>query len=173
MREILFKIFNNPLQYLAWFAPHGSLRVFSHRLRGVKIRKNVWIGQLVDIEGEDLSFVEIEDNVCIASFVKIIVSDGSYNEVFCDIPIRLGKVRIKRNSFIGVGSIILPGVTIGENSIIGAGSIVVHDIPPNTVAVGTPAKPIKKIENGKKDFMKKNADRWVKITSRYFWEGGK
>jgi len=32
-------------------------------------------------------------------------------------------------------------VTIGENAIVGAGSVVTKDVPPNTIAVGVPAKP--------------------------------
>jgi acetyltransferase-like isoleucine patch superfamily enzyme len=47
---------------------------------------------------------------------------------------------IEDNVFVGVNSVILPGLRIGENSIIGAGSVVTKDIPPNTVAVGNPAK---------------------------------
>lgn len=41
---------------------------------------------------------------------------------------------------------ILPGVTIGNNVTIGAGSVVTRDIPSNCIAVGNPAKPIKRIE---------------------------
>ncbi len=56
-----------------------------------------------------------------------------------------GKTVINDNVFIGVNSIILPMVSIGKNSIIGAGSIVTHDIPPNVVAVGNPARVIREI----------------------------
>ena len=45
--------------------------------------------------------------------------------------------------WIGDNVIILPGVTIGHGAVIGAGSIVSRDIPPFSVAVGVPAKPIK------------------------------
>ena len=48
--------------------------------------------------------------------------------------------------WIGGGVIILPGVKIGEGAAIGAGSVVVRDIPPNSVAVGNPAKVIRSIE---------------------------
>lgn len=41
---------------------------------------------------------------------------------------------------------ILPGVTIGNNVIIGAGSVVNSDIEDNSIAVGNPAKVIKKLE---------------------------
>lgn len=53
---------------------------------------------------------------------------------------------IGRNCFIGVGAIVLPGVTIGDGSIIGAGAVVVKDVPPHSLVVGNPGKVIKKIE---------------------------
>lgn len=54
-------------------------------------------------------------------------------------------VTIGNNCWIGGSVTILPGVTIGDNVSIGAGSVVVKDIPSNSVAVGNPAKVIKKI----------------------------
>lgn len=48
-------------------------------------------------------------------------------------------ITLMANSFIGGGSIILPGVTIGKNSIVGAGSVVRKNIPENEIWVGNPA----------------------------------
>ena len=48
--------------------------------------------------------------------------------------------------FIGVNSIIMPGVTIGDNCIIGAGAVVTRDILSGYVAVGVPARCIKTLE---------------------------
>ena len=49
-------------------------------------------------------------------------------------------VHIGSYTWIGGGSIILPGVTIGDNVVIGAGSVVTHSIPDNAVACGNPCK---------------------------------
>ena len=46
--------------------------------------------------------------------------------------------------WVGEKVIIMPGVTIGDRSIIGAGAIVTRDIPPYSIAVGNPAKVIKR-----------------------------
>ena len=54
-------------------------------------------------------------------------------------------VRIGDNVWIGGSTTILPGVTIGDNVVIGAGSVVTKDIPSNVVAVGNPARVIKKL----------------------------
>ena len=56
-----------------------------------------------------------------------------------------GRVKIGDNVYIGTQSIIMPGVTIGDNVIIGANSVVIHDIPPDCIVVGTPAREIRKL----------------------------
>ncbi|MBI5195849.1 MAG: N-acetyltransferase [Nitrospirae bacterium] len=77
------------------------------------------------------------------------------NVVFTDDPHPMGCPRYKEckggalvEDFarIGANSTILPGVRIGKNALIGAGSVVVTDIPANCVAVGNPARVIKKID---------------------------
>ncbi len=57
-----------------------------------------------------------------------------------------GKIIIKQGAWIGAGVIILPNVTIGECAVVGAGAVVTKDVPAYTVAVGVPAKVIKKLE---------------------------
>ncbi len=53
--------------------------------------------------------------------------------------------------FIGAGSKVIKGVTIGEGSIIGAGSLVVSDVPPFSIAAGSPARVIRPVERLKQD----------------------
>lgn len=52
-------------------------------------------------------------------------------------------VTVGHDVWIGHGAIIMPGVEIGTGAVIGAGAVVTKDIPPYTIAVGVPAKPIK------------------------------
>lgn len=54
-------------------------------------------------------------------------------------------VTIGDSVWIGGDTTVCPGVTIGDGCVIGAGSVVTRDIPPHTVAVGNPARVIKKI----------------------------
>lgn len=54
-------------------------------------------------------------------------------------------ITIGDNAWIGGGAIVLPGVTIGENTIVGAGAVVTKDVPPNTLAVGNPARVIRSL----------------------------
>lgn len=48
--------------------------------------------------------------------------------------------KVGENVFIGVNSILLPGITINNNVIIGAGSVVTRDVPSNCIVGGNPAK---------------------------------
>ena len=52
------------------------------------------------------------------------------------------------NVWLGGGAIVLPGVTIGENTVVGAGAVVTRDLPPNVVAVGSPARVVRTLEDG-------------------------
>lgn len=57
-----------------------------------------------------------------------------------------GAVIIGKNVWTGRNVCIMPGISIGDNAIIGANAVVTHDIPSNCIAVGVPARIIKKIE---------------------------
>ncbi len=81
--------------------------------------------------------VILEDSVQIGSHCSIYSVSTIDN--------KQGEVVLKKNCKVGSHSTVMPGVTIGENSIIGAHSFVTSDIPENSVAVGAPAKVIKKI----------------------------
>ena len=55
-------------------------------------------------------------------------------------------VYIGNNVWIGAGAVIVPGVRIGDGSVIGAGSVVTRDIPENVVAVGSPCRVLRQID---------------------------
>ncbi len=58
-----------------------------------------------------------------------------------------GFVNINSKAFLGVGSVILPRISLGENSLIGAGAVVTKNVENNTVVAGNPAKIIRKLNN--------------------------
>lgn len=55
-------------------------------------------------------------------------------------------ITIKDGCWICSSTTICGGVTIGENSIVAAGSVVLHDVPPNSIVAGVPAKVLRKID---------------------------
>jgi acetyltransferase-like isoleucine patch superfamily enzyme len=134
----LRRAFGNLCLIPAWFMPVKSLRVFFHKLRGVKIGKNVEIGYFVILDNRRPDLITIEDNVYITAMCIVLTHDLSRNNAQ-GIEI-IGNVTIKKGAFIGMNSIILPGVTIGENCVVGAGTVVAKDTEDNSVYVGSAAK---------------------------------
>lgn len=54
-------------------------------------------------------------------------------------------ITIGNNAWLGGGAIVLAGVVVGENAVVGAGAVVTKDVPPNTVAVGNPARVVRSL----------------------------
>jgi maltose O-acetyltransferase len=55
-------------------------------------------------------------------------------------------ITIGANVWLGGGVIVLPGVTIGENTVVGSGAVVTRDLPANVVAVGNPARIVRRLD---------------------------
>lgn len=118
----------------------------------ITIGKNVQINDYVHITA--MRNVTIGNNVLIAS--KVYISDcthGSYAGDSSDssplsIPIEriyvIKDVIIEDNVWLGEHVSVLPGVVIGSGTIVGSNSVVTKSLPANIIAVGIPAKPIKK-----------------------------
>lgn len=82
--------------------------------------------------------VVIEDYVLVGP--RVAIFDSHLHPVHPDDTRAPRPVKLGRNSWIGLGSTILPGVHIGEHSIVGAGSLVTKNVPPRTVVAGNPAR---------------------------------
>jgi acetyltransferase-like isoleucine patch superfamily enzyme len=137
------------LQSLAKVSPHPGLAVFLQRLRGVRIGRHVYIGPDTHIDDLYPELITIED-YCSIGMRSMVFAHANPT---CSIEIKAGyhprevkPTTIKRGAWIAPGSIILAGVTVGENSIVGAGSVVIRDVAPCTIVMGSPAKPIMKID---------------------------
>jgi len=90
--------------------------------------------------------VEIGEWTMISTNVAIITVNHDYSLLGKDAwnSHIVAPVKIGRNVWIGSNAVILPGVTIGDMTIIGAGSVVTKDIPANSIAVGNPARVVRK-----------------------------
>ena len=118
------------------------------RIRGVKIGQNSHFNPyvLIDLVYPDL--VKIGDNVTLGSHSMIFAHSNPSANLFLkrgEYPRKVERVNIKSGAVINPGAIVIAGVTIGENSIISPRSVVVQDIPDYCIAVGNPARVIKKI----------------------------
>ena len=78
-------------------------------------------------------------------------------------PVSYGPIHLKKNVWLPWRVFILPNVTIGENCIIGANSLINSSIEDNTLAAGTPAKVIRKLEPD----TSRRTERFTKILEEY------
>lgn len=136
---------------IAQFTFPAQITTAIHRMRGVHVGKGSKITRTVIIEESRPDLITIGKNVWITAGCQLLCHqrDLTYYKVgqpVMDCPLKYAPVVIKDGAHIGIGSIIMPGVTIGEGAVIGAGSVVTRDIPPYCVAVGVPAKVIKTFE---------------------------
>lgn len=129
---------------------HVWLNVKDQRTDGraaLIIGDGTYIGPFVHINAwQD---VVLEPNVLIAD--RVFISDSSHNFEDQNVPIRLqgdsfeGSVLLCSGCWIGIGAVILPGVTVGRNSVVAANAVVTCDVPAHTIAGGIPARVIKEI----------------------------
>ena len=111
----------------------------------VDIQKGVVIGDRCKVE--PFAFiptgVTIEDDCFIGQHVAFMndKTPKAYDPEWTPMP-----TLVKKGASIGAGAIIVCGNMIGEGALVGAGAVVTKDVPPNTVVVGNPAKPLRKVK---------------------------
>ena len=140
-----------------------STNIFTHPERRdskeiiLRIEDDVHIGNY-NIIGVRKSVI-LEENVMLGPWVMIMDHTHHYEDV--EIPIKSqpmtdgAPVHLEKGCWVGAYVFISPNVTIGRQAVIGAHSIVNRDIPPYSVAVGSPARVIKRY-----DF---NLKQWVRV----------
>ncbi len=96
--------------------------------------------------GSEPYLITLGNNVRVAGDVRFVTHDGGTwtfrRELANETVVKYGKITVGDDCFIGLRSIILPGVTIGKKCVIGAGSVVTHDVPDGMVVAGVPARVI-------------------------------
>jgi len=100
--------------------------------------------------------IVIEENVGISPYVMIVDNSRKPGDVIRpskEQKLEIGPVHIGADSWIAYNACILSNVTIGKHCIIGALSVVNSDIPPYSVAVGAPAKVVKRFDFEKREWV--------------------
>jgi len=95
--------------------------------------------------------IEIGDDVWTGHHVYITDQNHGYRDVDRPVSVQVmpeRPVRIGSGSWLGYGSVVLPGADIGEHVVIGANSVVTGVIPSFSVAVGSPARVIRRFVDG-------------------------
>jgi acetyltransferase-like isoleucine patch superfamily enzyme len=105
------------------------------------IGEGTWVGQQCFFHSA--GGIEVGRNVGIGPGVKILTSSHALDNIQSPIlhnPVKFAPVNVCDNSDIGVGAIILPGVTIGFGSQVGAGAVVTQSVDDYSIVAGVPAK---------------------------------
>ena len=135
---------NKDLRWLAANHMDNRTRIIFFKLTNVTIGKQTVINQNLIVSDDYEPLLFIGDRVAISPNVTVICSSAPNNSVLRENPyvgsklIKSKKIIIENDSWIGTGTVILPGVKIGEKSIVGAGSLVDKDVEPNSIYKGTP-----------------------------------
>jgi len=126
---------------------HPEKKLFNQRFEP-KITIGNRVTSTANLQIAAMEEIVIEDDVLFASNINI--TDGLHGYENANEPykyqkmFRIAPIRVKRGCWIGQNVVILPGVTIGEFTIIGANSVVTRSIPDRCIAVGSPARVVKK-----------------------------
>jgi acetyltransferase-like isoleucine patch superfamily enzyme len=125
---------------LQGYTPH----TIAHYLR----RQGARIGQdcviIPTTLGTEPYLVKLGNRVVIAGGVTFITHDGAAAVVRQEVPDaqNFGPIVIEDNCVVGLNAVLFGNIRIGPNAIVGAGSVVIADVPPDTIVMGNPARPI-------------------------------
>lgn len=170
MEKIIKAIYFVLIKLFWWIRPVWATRLFERYLRrkGVNFKgKPRYISAKVWFDSSDYSLITLGEGITISSNVRILNHDWALDTVhlaFTNIPENyrpIGKVttiEIGDHSFIGTGSILMPGCKIGKSVIIGAGTVVRGEIPDFSIVIGNPGKVI----GDSRDYFKKIYDKITK-----------
>ncbi|MGJ4844458.1 acyltransferase [Leifsonia sp. Le1] len=120
------------------------------RASGATVANAQWLSSRAYYDPGPDVLLDIEDGVVVSNDVRLLTHDYSLANVARELG-HIGegeslhyrrRIRLERNSFIGMAATILPGVTVGAGSIVGAGSVVTRDVPPRSIVAGNPARVI-------------------------------
>jgi acetyltransferase-like isoleucine patch superfamily enzyme len=115
--------------------------------RGSLVENDTTIGALTKIQANAYvtAYSTLEDNVFIAPCVTT-TNDNYMGRTEKRHALMRGPT-IRRGARVGGAAVLLPGVEIGEEAFVGAGAVVLEDVPPRTVVVGNPARPLRHVSD--------------------------
>jgi len=133
------------------------------RRRGMRIfGQPNYLSAKIWFDGADYSLIELNDGCTISSNVRILTHDGAPYTIgrglgltFETPLVVFRSVRIGPFAFVGTNSVLMPGTDIGRGVLVGGGSVVRGKIPPWTIVVGSPAKPV----GDSRDYLREQLER--------------
>jgi acetyltransferase-like isoleucine patch superfamily enzyme len=128
----------------------AGLHIYSTPIRpqltaeeGAELRMGDSVGLNHGVDVYATQLIEIGDAAMISPLVSIY--DSNFHPIDEGSATKKAPVRIGRNVWLGHGVIVLAGVEVGDHSVVAAGSIVSRDIPPRSLAAGSPATRVREV----------------------------
>ena len=152
--------------FLRFVVFRGNKAAYLRHL-GARIGPECEILAEVSAFGTEPWLIEIGRRVTITHGVTFLTHDGASRLFRQRLPgsspwgNRFGTIWIGDNSFVGANALLMPGIRIGPDSIVGAGSLVTHDVPPNTVVGGVPARVLCSLD----EYIARYQQKWVPVTA--------
>lgn len=145
LRYVLDAAIKSALRLAANHCIIPSLRVWLFRLSGIRVGKRTQINQntifLDDFCG---GMITLEDAVAVGPLVSFVAASHANDSPLAAISnlARRGPIIVKRGAWLGVGAVIMPGVTVGTQAIVGANAVVTRDVDDYAIVVGVPARKV-------------------------------
>jgi len=130
----------------------------------------IWYGAVVRA---DKDRIVIGDRSNVQDNAVLHTSSGFPVLIGTDVSVGHGAIlhgcRIADRVLVGMGAIVLNGAEIGEDSLLGAGTVVTEGmkIPPGSIVVGVPGRPIKQVSGEQRDNIVKNARNYWDLARSY------
>ncbi len=129
--------------------PPSPIKNFFYRLGGIAVGKNVFIGYGVYfVDGFKDSLIVLADESVLSPRVTLVAMAFPGDSFLGrDYPVtKTGRVFVGEGAWIGVGAVVLPGVTLGRGCIVGANAVINQSIGELEVWVGVPGRKLKKLQ---------------------------
>lgn len=128
--------------------PQRNVRALSLKALGYEVGEGTYFADdlIITLAYANRGHLHLGQRVSIGpKCVLVLAAHANNSKVKQQLQEKQRWITIEDDVWLGAGVIVLPEVTIGEGSVIGAGAVVTKDVPPHSVAVGNPARVIKRV----------------------------
>ncbi|MFH1090829.1 MAG: acyltransferase [Pseudomonadota bacterium] len=122
-----------------------SLRVRLFRASGIRIGRRVQLNMNLNFLDDFIpGRIILEDEVSVAPLVSFIASSHPNNSpLYREFGLGAsGTIRIRSGAWLGVGAVVMPGVTVGRCAVVGANAVVTRNVDDFAIMAGVPAEKI-------------------------------
>jgi gamma-carbonic anhydrase len=134
-------------------------------------RSSIWLN--VSIRG-DVNYIRVGDETSVQDNSVLHVDADLYpcivgNRVTIGHRVVLHGCVVEDEALIGIGAVVLNGARIGKGAVVAAGALVAEgmEVPPNTVAMGMPARLRREVTSDEQERFRHNCNNYVRISAIY------